>query len=69
MLSSMLDDLFKRTQHLVQQMVECILNEILKSFKQAFTDWIPSNESKPSTVTMGTKNKRKFKKILPDLLW
>ena len=34
----MLDDLFKRTQHLVQQSVECMLKQTLKPFKQAFTE-------------------------------
>ena len=31
----MLDDLFKRTKHLVQQSVECMLKQTLKPFKQA----------------------------------
>ena len=34
----MLDDLFKRTEHLVQQSVECKLKQMLKPFKRAFTD-------------------------------
>ena len=34
-LSTMLDDLFKRTEHLVQQSVECMLKEMLKPFKRA----------------------------------
>ena len=33
----MLDDLFKRTEHLVQQSVERMLKQILKPFKRAFT--------------------------------
>ena len=33
--STMLDDLFKRTEHLIQQSVECKLKQILKPFKQA----------------------------------
>ena len=36
--STMLDDLFKRTEHLVQQSVECKLKQMLKPFKRAFTD-------------------------------
>ena len=31
----MLDDLFKRTKHLVQQSVECKLKQMLKPFKWA----------------------------------
>ena len=31
----MLDDLFKRTEHLVQQSVECKLKQMLKPFKRA----------------------------------
>ena len=34
----MLDDLFKRTEHLVQQSVEYKLKQMLKPFKRAFTD-------------------------------
>ena len=34
-LSTMLDDLFKRTQHLVQESVECMLKQMLKPFKRA----------------------------------
>ena len=34
----MLDDLFKRTEHLFQQSVECKLKQMLKPFKRAFTD-------------------------------
>ena len=30
--STMLDDLFKRTEHLVQQSVECMLKQMLKPF-------------------------------------
>ena len=33
----MLDDLFKRTEHLVQQSVECKLMQVLKPFKRALT--------------------------------
>ena len=35
-LSTMLNDLFKRPRHLVQQSVECMLKQILKPFKRAF---------------------------------
>ena len=34
--STMLNDLFKRTEHLVQQSVECKLKQMLKLFKRAF---------------------------------
>ena len=41
--STMLEDLFKRTKHLVQQHVECMLKQMLKPFKQAITQlWCPS---------------------------
>ena len=43
----MLDYLFKRTEHLVQRSVECMLKQILKLFKRALTHWIlgfPINE-------------------------
>ena len=33
--STMLDDLFKRTEHLVQKSVECMLKKMLKLFKRA----------------------------------
>ena len=39
----MLDDLFKRTEHLVQQSVECMLKQMLKLFKRAFTLLQPSD--------------------------
>ena len=32
----MVDDLFRRTEHLVQESVECMLKQMLKPFKQAF---------------------------------
>ena len=32
--STMLDDLFRRTKHLVQQSVECTLKQLLKPFKR-----------------------------------
>ena len=35
--STMLEDLFKHTKHLVQQHVECMLKQMLKPFKQAIT--------------------------------
>ena len=35
-LSAMLNDLFKRTGHLVQQSVECMFKRTLKPFKRAF---------------------------------
>ena len=35
MFSTMLDDLFKHTKHLVQQSVECKLEQMLKPFKWA----------------------------------
>ena len=34
---SVLDDLFKRTEHLAQQSVECMLKQLLKRFKRAFS--------------------------------
>ena len=36
----MLNDLFKRPRHLVQQSVERMLKQILKPFKYALTRWI-----------------------------
>ena len=44
-LSTMLDDLFKRTEHLVQQSVECMLKQMLKPFKRTFT---PCRQIKPN---------------------
>ena len=36
-LSTMLNDLYKRSQHLVQRSVERMLSQMLKPFKRAFT--------------------------------
>ena len=36
----MLGDLFKRSQHLVQQSVERVLKQLLKPFKQAFSRFL-----------------------------
>ena len=33
----MLDDLFKRTEHLVQQSIEYMLNQMLKPFKRVLS--------------------------------
>lgn len=35
--STMLDDLLKRTEHLVRPSVECMWKQMLKPFKRAFT--------------------------------
>ena len=35
--SMYVDELFKRTEHLVQQSVECMLKQILKPFKRDFS--------------------------------
>ena len=43
--STMLDDLFKRTEHLVQQSVECMLKQMLKPLKRTFT---PCRQIKPN---------------------
>ena len=32
-----LDDLLKRTEHLIQQSVECMLKQMLKTFKRALS--------------------------------
>ena len=48
MLSTMLDDLFKCPQHLVQQSVENMLNQMLKLFKQAFTLFVQLTLSAPN---------------------
>ena len=34
---TMLDELFKRTEHLVQRSGECMLKQMLKPFKRVFT--------------------------------
>ena len=65
-LSTMLDDLFKRTKHLVQQSVECMLKQMLKPFKQALTvcklkgavSWnlVEFSNLEPATKSSSTQN-------------
>ena len=52
-LSTMLDDLFKRPQHLVQQSFERMLNRMLKPFERAFTCCSPSWTNRFLSVTFG----------------
>ena len=51
----MLDDLFKRTEHLIQQSVECKLKQMLKPFKRALRY--------TSTSTLRTLRKKKKEKL------
>ena len=58
MVSTMLKDLFKRPQHLVQQSVECILKQMLKPFKRAFMhmrllEWAATVNDDISEIFMG----------------
>ena len=47
MLSTMFDDVFKHTEHLVQQIVENMLKQMLKPFKQALYTCASSSHLRP----------------------
>ena len=58
----MLGDLFKRTEHLIQQSVECKLKQMLKPFKRALNlNTKNSQEKKEKNYNTQTHTKRELK--------